>query len=117
MLPAAAQGVLGIECPEGNTELRSILKQLDDPATLQTTTAERTIARVLQASCQSPVAAYAAVDGNTLNLSALVALPDGSHFLRDSISGNASDARQLGASLASRLVDNGARELLDSIEA
>ena len=117
MLPAAAQGVLGIECPEGNTELRSILKQLDDPATLQTTTAERTIARVLQASCQSPVAAYAAVDGNTLNLSALVALPDGSHFLRDSISGNASDAQQLGASLASRLVDNGARELLDSIEA
>jgi len=117
MLPAAAQGVLGIECPEGNTELRSILKQLDDPATLQTTTAERTIARVLQASCQSPVAAYAAVDGNTLNLSALVALPDGSHFLRDSISGNAGDAQQLGASLASRLVDNGARELLDSIEA
>ena len=117
MLPAAAQGVLGIECPEGNTELRSILKQLDDPATLQTTTAERTIARVLQASCQSPVAAYAAVDGNTLNLSALVALPNGSHFLRDSISGNASDAQQLGASLASRLVDNGARELLDSIEA
>ena len=117
MLPAAAQGVLGIECPEGNTELRSILKQLDDPATLQTTTAERTIARVLQASCQSPFAAYAAVDGNTLNLSALVALPNGSHFLRDSISGNASDAQQLGASLASRLVDNGARELLDSIEA
>jgi hydroxymethylbilane synthase len=117
MLPAAAQGVLGIECPESNTELRSILKQLDDPVTLQTTTAERTIARVLQANCQSPVAAFAAVDGKTLNLSALVAFPDGSRFLKDSISGDATNAEQLGISLANRLIDNGARELLDSIEA
>ena len=116
MLPAAAQGVLGIECPENNTALRSILKQLDDPVTLQTTTAERAIARALQASCQSPVAAFATVDGDTMNLSALVALPDGSRFLRDSISGDAASAEQLGATLASRLVANGARELLDSIE-
>lgn len=117
MLPAAAQGVLGIECPESNSELRSILKQLDDPVTQQTTTAERTIARVLEANCQSPVAAFATVDGKTLNLSALVAFPDGSRFLKDSISGDATNAEQLGASLANRLIDNGARELLDSIEA
>lgn len=117
MLPAAAQGVLGIECLANNAELRAILEQLTDPVTMQTTTAERTIARVLDASCQSPVAAYATVSNGTLALTALVAHPDGSESIRDSISGNASDAEQLGETLAARLLEKGARALLDSIEA
>jgi hydroxymethylbilane synthase len=117
MLPAAAQGVLGIECLANNAELRAILEQLTDPVTMQTTTAERTIARVLDASCQSPVAAYATVSNGTLALTALVAHPDGSESIRDSISGNASDAEQLGETLAARLLEHGARALLDSIEA
>ena len=117
MLPAAAQGVLGIECLAKNAELRTILEQLTDPVTLQTTTAERAIARVLDASCQSPVAAYASVSNETLALTALVAHPDGSVFIRDSISGDAADAEQLGEALAERLLKNGARELLDTIEA
>jgi len=117
MLPAAAQGVLGIECLANNTELRAILEQLTDPETMQTTTAERAIARVLDASCQSPVAAYATVSNEALVLTALVAHPDGTEFIRDSISGNADEAEQLGETLAARLLENGARELLDSIEA
>jgi hydroxymethylbilane synthase len=117
MLPAAAQGVLGIECLENNAPLRAILEQLSDPVTVQTTTAERAIARVLDASCQSPVAAYATVSNERLALTALVAHPDGSQSIRDSISGDAAEAEQLGEALALRLLENGARELLDSIEA
>lgn len=117
MLPAAAQGVLGIECLENKAELRRVLAQLSDAKTLQTTTAERAIARVLQASCQSPVAAYATIDDEKLTLTALVAHPDGSRFIKDVISGNAGDANSLGEELAARLLNNGARELLDSIEA
>jgi hydroxymethylbilane synthase len=117
MLPAAAQGVLGIECLENNAALRAILEQLSDPVTVQTTTAERAIARVLDASCQSPVAAYASVSNQTLALTALVAHPDGSPFIRDSISGDAAEAERLGEALALRLLESGARELLDSIEA
>jgi hydroxymethylbilane synthase len=117
MLPAAAQGVLGIECLEDNTKLRATLEKLSDPVSIQTTTAERTIARVLEASCQSPVAAYASVVDEKLILTALVAHPDGSQAIKESISGAASDAEMLGEALAARLLDNGARELLDSIEA
>lgn len=117
MLPAAAQGVLGIECLDSNTELCNVLGQLNDPIALQTTTAERTIVRMLQASCQSPVAAFATVDNGTLSLTALVAYPDGSRYIRKSLSGDATDAQQLGETLAERLLQCGARELLDSIEA
>ena len=59
MLPAAAQGVIGIECLIGNVELRALLAELNDQVASRTTLAERTIARILQADCTSPVAAHA----------------------------------------------------------
>ena len=112
MLPAAAQGVVGIECLEEATELRAVLAQLNHPTSVQTTLAERAIARVLEASCQSPVATYAVVEGDALTVSALVAMPDGSESIRDSVGGDVSDAEALGEKLAGRLLERGAAELL-----
>lgn len=117
MLPAAAQGVLGLECREDNFELRDLLGQLSDGETVQTTLAERAIARVLQASCQSPVAAYATVSAGTLTVTAMVAHPDGSQVIKDSLSGSAENAASIGVTLAEKLMQQGARELLSSIEA
>jgi len=117
MLPAAAQGVLGLECLDDDAPLREVLAQLDDPVTLQTTAAERAIARQLQASCQSPVAAHAVVNDGTLTLTALIAHPDGSRAIRAAESGDAADGEAIGNALAARLIEQGARTLLDSIEA
>ncbi|MGI9248132.1 MAG: hydroxymethylbilane synthase [Woeseiaceae bacterium] len=114
MLPAAAQGVVGIECLSGRTELCATLSKLNHAATVQTTLAERAIAKALQASCQSPVATYARIDDRQLRVTALVALPDGSESIRDSVRGSPKDAEQLGEELASRLLESGARELLDA---
>ena len=114
MLPAAAQGVVGIECLEEATELRAVLAQLNHPRSVQTTLAERAIARVLEASCQSPVATYAVVDGEALTVTALVAMPDGTEVIRDSVSGDASEAEALGEELANRLLESGAAELLEA---
>ena len=112
MLPAAAQGVVGIECLEAATELREVLAQLNHAASVRTTLAERAIARVLEASCQSPVATYARLDGDAMTVTALVALPDGSEHIRDSVEGPAHDAEALGERLAGRLLEQGAAELL-----
>jgi hydroxymethylbilane synthase len=114
MLPAAAQGVVGIECLEDATELRAVLARLNHDTSVQTTLAERAIARVLEASCQSPVATFATIDDGEMNVTALVAMPDGSEFIRDSISGPADDAVQLGEALAARLLESGAAELLEA---
>ena len=114
MLPAAAQGVIGIECLSNKAELRATLSQLNHSTTVQTTLAERVIAKTLQANCQSPVATYAAVDGGQMNVTALVALPDGSRSIRDSVAGKPDNAERLGEQLAARLLDRGARELLDA---
>jgi hydroxymethylbilane synthase len=117
MLPAAAQGVLGIECLEANAPLKKVLASLVDPTAMQTTTAERAIANVLQASCQSPVAAYATVDKGELTVTALIALPDGSEHIRQSLSGKATDAERIGRKLAEQLLQQGARDMLDKAEA
>ena len=117
MLPAAAQGVIGIECLETDEALRAVLANLSHAVTLQTTLAERAIARTLQASCQSPVATYAVVADNKITVTALVALPDGSRAIRDSISGTPEDAERLGAELGRRLLENGAAELLAQVSA
>ena len=117
MLPAAAQGVVGIECCDDATELRAILAQLNHPTSVRTTLAERAIARVLEASCQSPVATFASIDGDHLSVTALVAMPDGSRVIRNSVSGAPDDAEELGEALARRLLEQGAGELLQALEA
>ena len=114
MLPAAAQGVVGIECLEDAVELRAVLARLNHDASVLTTLAERAIARVLEASCQSPVATFATIDGEQMTVRALVAMPDGSAFIRDSVSGRAADAEHLGEELAARLLERGAAEMLEA---
>ena len=113
MLPAAAQGVIGIECLSNRGDLRAVLAKLNHSRTAQTTVAERTIALVLQANCQSPVATYATVDNDQLTLTALVALPDGSRSLRESLDGAVEDAEGIGERLAATLLEQGAAELLE----
>ena len=117
MLPAAAQGVIGIECLESRAELRSVLAQLNHEPTVRTTAAERAIARTLQANCQSPVATYAVIDDALMTVTALVALPDGSDSIRDSVRGAAEDAESLGVQLAENLLAQGAGELLSAVSA
>ncbi len=114
MLPAAAQGVVGIECLAENAELRQLLYRLNHATTVQTTLAERAIARELGASCQSPVATHAVVVGEALTVTALVALPDGSEYIRDSVSGAVEEAEALGVRLARQLGDSGAGRLLEA---
>ena len=117
MLPAATQGVIGIECLADDARLVRILQILDHDATSRTTAAERAVTATLQASCQSPVASYATISGESIEVTALVALPDGSEVLRDSVSGPATSAASLGHELAERLLVSGARELLERSEA
>jgi hydroxymethylbilane synthase len=117
MLPAAAQGVVGIECLESATGLRAVLARLNHPSSVQTTLAERAIARVLEASCQSPVATYATIADETMTVTALVAMPDGRQSIRDSVSGPAARAEQLGEQLARQLLAQGAAEMLAALEA
>ncbi len=111
-LPAAGQGALGIEILESRDDMRTWLAPLADPASTACALAERAVSRVLGGSCQVPLAAYAQLQGDTLNVDALVAEPDGTRILRSHASGPKSSAEQLGEQAARELLGGGAREIL-----
>ena len=112
MLPAAAQGVIGIECLEHRGDLREILGKINDANAARTTAAERAVAHELQASCHSPVASYATLDGDSVHLRALVAAVDGTTVLNESARGPAADGQALGMQVAQQLIARGADALL-----
>jgi len=84
MLPAVAQGAIGVETRVNDARSRELLRPLDDFATELAVTAERACLAVLDGSCHTPIAALAepGIDG-TLRLRSLIALPDGSAVQRD----------------------------------
>jgi len=112
MLPAAAQGVIGIECLAESTDLQELLSALEHRQTKLTTTAERAVALRLGANCQSPVASYATISGDSLTIDALVGSNDGQRILRTRQVGPAADAESLGLRSALQLLEQGAGELL-----
>lgn len=115
VLPAAAQGVVGIECRGNRPDLEAVLKSLQDADAAVTTAAERAVALRLQANCQSPVASYATLDGDTLRLTALVASADGQTILKKKLKGTRDRAENLGLDLADRLLAAGAADLLTGL--
>jgi hydroxymethylbilane synthase len=115
-LPAVGQGVIGIECRSDDLPAREAVRALNDPAAYAAVSAERAFARRLGGSCQSPIAAFAELDAQQgLTLRGLVAEPDGSRLIRDSIAGSITRAEALGDELAERVLTAGAGELLERL--
>jgi len=70
MLPAPAQGAVGIETLTANAEMRAMLAAIDHRDTHDCVLAERALLRALAADCRSPVAALARIDGGSIALRA-----------------------------------------------
>jgi hydroxymethylbilane synthase len=113
LVPAAGQGALVLEARLGEIE-PEVLGVLRDPETTAAVSVERDLVRGLDASCNTPVGAYAhAVGDGELELSAWVGLPDGSAWISDRRLG-AADA--VGMEVAERMLAAGAGELLRRAE-
>jgi hydroxymethylbilane synthase len=114
-LPAVGQGVIGIECRADDESTRALIASLDDRETRTAVAAERAFAARLGGSCQSPIAGFARIEGEGVMLEGLVAEPDGSRIIRDSLSGPKTDAVRIGEALAERMLEAGARVLLSGL--
>jgi hydroxymethylbilane synthase len=82
MLPAVGQGALGIEHRAGDPKIGALLAPLNHSDTKIAVLTERAALRVVEGSCQTPVAAYAIRDAGTMLLRGLLAEPDGSRLRR-----------------------------------
>lgn len=113
MLPAVGQGAIAIETRADDATALEATSKLNHRETELACHAERAFLRGLGGGCQFPIAAHAVVEGELLKLEGLVAKPDGSEILRDAGSGNTDHAEKIGSTLAKRLLDRGAGELLN----
>jgi len=113
-VPAVGQGVLAVEARQADRELLEVLRAVDDTRTRLAALAERAFLARLEAGCHTPVAAYAWLDGGTLELTGVVSSPDGVTALRASNRGPAVDGGRLGVALADELLAKGAKAVLDA---
>jgi hydroxymethylbilane synthase len=92
MLPAAAQGAIGIDHLTERSDLAEFLKAVNDEATFTAVMAERAFLEALGGTCHSPVAAQAAVTASGIELRGEILSEDGSERHAGSLSFAASDA-------------------------
>jgi hydroxymethylbilane synthase len=106
---------LGIECRANDAEVLEILKMLEDIPSRDRCLAERAFLRELEGGCQVPIGVNTQLENDILTLTGLVASLDGQQLLKESISGPAPQAEQLGEDLAQKLRKEGAGEILAAI--
>ena len=116
-LPAVAQGIIGIECRSADLRTVGLVSVLNHADTRIAMDAERAFAHRLGGSCQSPIAGHARLEGERLVLDGLVAEPDGSRLLRDTLVGSIAAPAALGRELAERILAAGAAPLLERLRA
>jgi len=117
LTPAPGQGCLGLEARSDDARIAEIAAPLNHQQSLERLAAERALVLVLEATCHTPVGAYAELVNGQMRLRAYVGLPDGSEWIRDELTGPADEPAELGIRLAQRLIAVGARDILAAAEA
>jgi hydroxymethylbilane synthase len=113
MIPAVAQGALGVECRADDADIRALLAPLACPVTMACVNAERAFLAALDGSCRTPVAALATIEHDRLRLRAMLFTPDGKRQWSVAREGAAVDAVAVGTE-AGRIVRAEAGEVYES---
>lgn len=112
-LPAAGQGVLGIECRQNDQTIQELIAPLNHADSFKCVIAERTLCRHLGGNCQVPLAAYAEIMPNQrIQLRGLVASAEGQMILRAAAEDAEDQLEKLGKKVADELLTLGAATIL-----
>lgn len=104
MLPAVAQGAIGIERRANDTNTAAMLEAIHHTETGQRLAAERAFLATLDGSCETPIAGLAELNGTTLRLRGEVLRPDGSEKIADDRSAPIADAPEMARDMAQTLL-------------
>ena len=100
MLPAVAQGAIGLEIRADDEKTADMIAPLNDAATALAVTAERAFLARLEGSCRTPIAGHAHLDGGQLLFSGQVLSPDGKKGYSVARKGSPQQALEIGLSAA-----------------
>lgn len=114
-LPASTQGIICLQYRADDPEVYGRISHLNDEATAVQARAERAVARLLEGSCQLPLAVFATLR-KKLHIEAMVGTPDGLSVVRAKKSGNPERPEALARKVARKLLKRGAGEIIDSLK-
>lgn len=104
MLPAVAQGAIGITCREDDARTRALVSALNDEMAATAVACERSFLSRLDGSCKTPIAGLAEIEDGLLRFRGLILLPDGSEWYDIETKGAMKHAREIGADAGSELL-------------
>lgn len=115
MLPAPGQGIVAIESRRDDSETNQVLASINHPETALQALAERAFLKSLSGDCDVPMGCLSEVQNEAVTITGVLATPDGSVLIRESVSGHCNQAEELSKELAERILSTGGAEILDEI--
>ena len=111
-IPAIGQGAIGIETKKDNKKLNKFINKLNHQHTSICVNAEREISKFFNASCNTPIAAYAETYNNNIYITSMIGNTEGNKKIYSNKEGSLNNAQEIGHSLAIDLEKKGARDFL-----
>jgi len=111
-LPASTQGIIGLQCRADDIETRALIKPLADADTMVVASAERAVAKVLEATCQVPLAVHAVLKDGQVKLKSIISSTDGMTTVQAQGEAAATDATGLGEKVAAELLAQGGGDIM-----
>jgi hydroxymethylbilane synthase len=96
IIPSAGQGIISLQCRNGDKDIISILDTVNDQKTSLRAHAERNVLKVLEGDCETAVGAHAVIDGDEIILEAELFSLDGTQRLYEKKSSKIKNAKSLG---------------------
>jgi hydroxymethylbilane synthase len=111
MLPAVAQGAIGIEARTSDEKTLRFIAPLNDEASAICVTAERAFLTRLEGSCRTPIAGLAQLTGNSIAFRGMTLSPDGAKCVDGAVTGAPREAAALGTAMAEDILSRGGRDI------
>ncbi|HSD92055.1 MAG TPA: hydroxymethylbilane synthase [Methyloceanibacter sp.] len=115
MLPAVAQGAIGVTCREDDKRTRQLLEKLNDAASATAIACERSFLASLDGSCKTPIAGLAEIEDGVLRFRGLIIAPDGTEWYEAELTGMADNAEQIGRDAGAELLARAGPQFMASL--
>lgn len=116
MVPAPAQGVIGITHRQGDDVAKAACDALDHENARITSTIERSFLRTLEGGCSAPIGALARIAGQQIYFTGCLHTLDGSEEVKIERTGQLSDWETLGSTWANEVISLGGSAILEQIK-
>ncbi len=114
-IPAACQGIIGIESRRDDRDTSSVLRIINHEPTMLQAEAERRFLHVLEGGCQIPIGCRTVLEKEYFKIEGLLSSLDGTIWVRKTLSGTIKQAVTTAEMLAKQILREGGREILHAI--